>query len=174
MQISWFFSYSPKIVFRFLCLIFNSPASGFWVLRTQPINIFSFKTLTTLPESSSLLSCTCCWFPKLYFQVEISTLNMSKIHLMSMFCLPRLPPPNKSFRSSSWLAANCLFHVLLWIIECFLLIYPFLSQRSTKTICSNISSLFTFFRKAGNTLRKYNNTFLKGFSVFTSFHIISQ
>lgn len=174
MQISWFFSYSPKIVFRFLCLIFfNSPASRFWVLRTQSINIFSFKTLTTLLESSSLLSCTCCWFPKLYFQVEISTLNMSKIHLMSMFCLPCLPPTNKSFRSS-WLAANSLFLTLLWIIECFLLIYPFLSQRSIKTICSKISSPFTWFTKAGNTLGKYYNTFQKGFSVFTPLHIISQ
>lgn len=113
------------------------------VLRTQSINIFSFKILTILLESSSHLSCTCCWFPKLYFQVETSTLNMSKIHLMSMFCLPRLPPPSKSFRSSQ-LVANSLFH-MLWIIECLHLIYPFLSQGSTKTICSKLSSRFTCF-----------------------------
>ena len=142
MQISWFFYYSPKIVFRFLVwtsLTLQLLDSG--VLRTQSINIFSFKTFTIQQESSSHLSCTCCWFPKLYFQVETSTLNMSKIHRMSMFCLPRLPPPSKCFRSSR-LVANSLFH-MLWIIECLHLIYPFLSQVSTKTICFKLSSPFT-------------------------------
>ena len=132
------------------------------VLRTQSINIFSFKTFTILQESSSHLSCTCCWFPKLYFQVETSTLNMSKIHRMSMFCLPHLPPPSKSFRSSRLVANSLPYVVDNWMLTLDLS-FSLTGQHQNHLF----QVIITFYLC-------YYNTFLKGFSVFTSLHIISQ
>lgn len=90
-----------------------------------------------------------------------------------MFCLPCLPPTNKSFKSS-WLASNSLFLMLLWIIECFLLDLSFFSHSAASKLSVPRYRHLLPDLKAGNTLGKYYNTFLKGFSVFTPLHIISQ